>query len=128
MLHVSGKNIQTPTYIIFVYDSSNRNKRKILWKDLKCALPRDQHPCIIMGDFNAILSSIDKKSIHAKGRRCNLFGHFVDSCNLQDLRYVGPVFTWQRSGTMERLDRALVNDAWISAFPQCTLYHLPRVK
>lgn len=29
---------------------------------------------------------------------------------------------------MERLDRALVNDAWLSAFPQSLLSHLPRIK
>lgn len=29
---------------------------------------------------------------------------------------------------MKRLDQALVNDSWISSFPQCLLSHLPQVK
>lgn len=64
-----------------------------------------------MGDFNAILSPHDKKSIYALGKRCNLFGAFVDSCNLQDLGFVGTSFTWQRGSAMEKLDQALANDA-----------------
>lgn len=29
---------------------------------------------------------------------------------------------------LERLDRALANDSWISSFPQCLVSHLPRIK
>ncbi|KAA3453503.1 reverse transcriptase [Gossypium australe] len=34
----------------------------------------------------------------------------------------------QRGNTYERLDRALANDAWISAFPHSLVYHLPHIK
>ncbi|KAB2034787.1 hypothetical protein ES319_D04G107800v1, partial [Gossypium barbadense] len=81
-----------------------------------------------MGDLNAIISPNDKKSIYAIGKRCNLFCNFMDSCNLQDLGFTGPSFTWQRAGKSERLDRALANDPWNLAFPQCLVSHLPRVK
>ncbi|KAA3460126.1 reverse transcriptase [Gossypium australe] len=40
----------------------------------------------------------------------------------------GPSYTWQRGNTSERLDRALANDDWISAFPHSLVYHLPRIK
>lgn len=69
-----------------------------------------------------------EKSIHSTGKRCNIFGNFVDSCNLQDLGYVSSSFTWQLAGTYERLDQALANDSWISAFPHCLMSHLPRIK
>ncbi|KAA3475693.1 Retrovirus-related Pol polyprotein LINE-1 [Gossypium australe] len=45
-----------------------------------------------------------------------------------DLGYIGPSYTWQRGNMSERLDRALANDAWISAFPHALVYHLPRIK
>ncbi|KAH1039675.1 hypothetical protein J1N35_041418 [Gossypium stocksii] len=81
-----------------------------------------------MGDFDAILSSKDKRSLYIVGKRCSLFGNFVDSCELQDLRFSGPAFTWQRSGTSIRLDRALAGDAWMASFLQCLVSHLPRIK
>ncbi|KAK5776656.1 hypothetical protein PVK06_044616 [Gossypium arboreum] len=81
-----------------------------------------------MGDFNAILSFADKQSPCTKGKRCSLFGGFVDSCELQDLVFSGLAFTWQRGGTFVRLDRALENDAWMTSFPQALVSHLPYVK
>ncbi|KAA3482036.1 RNA-directed DNA polymerase (Reverse transcriptase) [Gossypium australe] len=81
-----------------------------------------------MGDFNAILPPTDKKSPYTIVKRCEFFGNFVDSCNLQDLGYIGPSFTWQRGGTLVRLDRALVNDAWMATFPQSIVHDLTRIK
>ncbi|KAL1135447.1 hypothetical protein V6Z11_A12G174000 [Gossypium hirsutum] len=81
-----------------------------------------------MGDFNAILSFADKQSPCTKGKRCSLFGGFVDSCELQDLVFSSLAFTWQRGGTFVRLDRALENDAWMTSFPQALVSHLPHVK
>ncbi|KAA3488941.1 (+)-neomenthol dehydrogenase-like [Gossypium australe] len=45
-----------------------------------------------------------------------------------DLGYIGPSFTWQRGNTVERLDRVLANDAWVSDYPHSLVYHLPRIK
>ncbi|XP_016676268.2 uncharacterized protein [Gossypium hirsutum] len=81
-----------------------------------------------IGDFNAILSSDDKKGGHAKGRRCRFFGNFMDSTLLHDLGFQIPSFTWHRGFPSERLDRAVGNDAWVEAFPNCLITHLPRIK
>ncbi|MBA0817458.1 hypothetical protein Gohar_021897, partial [Gossypium harknessii] len=81
-----------------------------------------------MGDFNAILSSSDKKSPVSVGKRCDFFGNFVDSCELQDLGFNGPAFTWQRGGTFVRLDHALANDAWVSVFPHYSVHHLSHIR
>ncbi|KAA3486878.1 LINE-1 reverse transcriptase isogeny [Gossypium australe] len=64
----------------------------------------------------------------AESKRCDLFGNFVDSCELQDLGFNGPPFTWQRGETLVRLDRGLVNDAWMATFPQSLVHHLTRIK
>ncbi|XP_012453509.1 uncharacterized protein LOC105775544 [Gossypium raimondii] len=106
----------------------DKSKRKLLWDDLKSAISNLSSPWLIMGDFNAILSSSDKKSPVSIGKRCDLFGNFVESCELQDLGFNGPTLTWQRGGTFVRLDRALANDAWVSAFPQYSVLHLIRIK
>ncbi|KAA3474645.1 reverse transcriptase [Gossypium australe] len=109
-------------------EAVDRSKRKILWEDLRSVAPSNLMPWLIMGDFNAILSPADKKSPYTIGKRCNFFGNFVDSCDLQDLGFHGPPFTWQRGETLVRLDRALANDAWMTTFPQSLVQHLTRIK
>ncbi|KAA3488040.1 LINE-type retrotransposon LIb DNA [Gossypium australe] len=51
---------------------------------------------IILGDFNAILSPKDKKSDRSTGKRCNLFGNFVDTCNLPILLKTRPTLNIPR--------------------------------
>ncbi|KAL1171457.1 hypothetical protein V6Z11_A05G282800 [Gossypium hirsutum] len=114
--------------ISFVYGSPDRSKLKLFWEDLQSIAPHNFTPWLMMGDFNDILSPSDKRSHFTVGKRCNFFGNFVESCELQDLGYSGPPFTWQRGGTLVRLDRALANDAWLTTFPQCLVHHLTRIK
>ncbi|KAA3481487.1 reverse transcriptase [Gossypium australe] len=106
----------------------NKAKRKSLWTDLLEVIPSDPILWLILRDFDAILSPKDKKSDRSTGKRCKLFGNFVDSCNLQDLGSIGPAFTWQRGNTQERIDRSLANDSWISTFRHTLVYHLPLIK
>ncbi|KAK5775605.1 hypothetical protein PVK06_043512 [Gossypium arboreum] len=86
-----------------MYASPDRAKRKYLWTDLMEVLPPDLTPWLILGDFNAILSLKDKKSDRSMGKRCKLFGNFVESCNIQDLGFIGPAFTWQRGNIADFL-------------------------
>ncbi|MBA0880293.1 hypothetical protein Goshw_018432 [Gossypium schwendimanii] len=106
----------------------DRGRRKSLWDDLVVVLPQDPILWMIMDDFNAILSPNDKKSDRGKSKRCTFFSNFVDSCNLQDLWFIGLAFTWKIGNIYERLDRALANDTWVSSFPHCIVYHLPLIK
>lgn len=69
-----------------------------------------------------------KKSPFSTSKQCTHFGNFVDSRNLHDINYIEPFFTWQEGSTIERLDRALANDAWLTYFPQSLLSHLSRIK
>lgn len=55
-----------------------------------------------MGDFNAILSLNEKKSNQVIGKRCKLFGDFINACNLQDLGFVEPPYTLERGDTLVR--------------------------
>ncbi|MBA0548204.1 hypothetical protein Golob_019314, partial [Gossypium lobatum] len=95
------------TFVAFVYGSPNKLKRKILWNDLSRSIPLGYDPWMAIGDFNAILSSDDKKGSHVKGRRCQFFGEFMDKAQLHDLGFQGPLFTWHRVNLSERLDRAV---------------------
>ncbi|KAH1048009.1 hypothetical protein J1N35_038793 [Gossypium stocksii] len=106
LLRNQGNNAFNSFFAFVVYGSPDRTKRKALWTDLMEVLPPNPSSWLILGDFNAILSTKDKKSD----------------------RSMGPAFTWQRGNTHERIDRALANDSWISSFPHTLVYYLPHIK
>jgi hypothetical protein len=73
---------------------------------------------LCIGDFNKILAQ-DKKwgASDRRGRQIDGFREAIEECNLSDLGYVGPKYTWTNySGGVEfikeRLDRALANQRW----------------
>lgn len=81
-------------------------------------------PLAIMGNFNYILSNDENK-----GRTPHppwLIQGFKDTisrCGLKDLAFENHQFTWERGrGTpawvYEKLDRILVNDAWLDLFEE----------
>ncbi|KAH1038646.1 hypothetical protein J1N35_040389 [Gossypium stocksii] len=117
-----------PILIGFVYGSSNRQKRKDLWYDLRVTIPDGQTLWMVIGDFNAILSSNEKTGGLSIGKRCPQFGNFVDLANLHNLGFKGPPFTWHKGNLFERLDRTLGNKAWVNFFPNSLITHLPRIK
>ncbi|KAG8486672.1 hypothetical protein CXB51_020076 [Gossypium anomalum] len=92
-----GNSVFNSFYIFVVYGSPDRVKRKTLWTNLLEVLPPDPLPWRILMPF--FLLRI-KKVI-----------------SQQDFGFIGPDFTWQRGNIHERIDRALANDSWISAFP-----------
>ncbi|KAK5802899.1 hypothetical protein PVK06_030528 [Gossypium arboreum] len=117
-----------PVFISFVYASLNRQKCTVLWDDLRSSNPPIHSPWIVIGDFNAILSSSEMFSGRTKGRRCLQFGNFVEEAELHDLGFRGSPFTWHRGALSERLDRVLGNGAWICKFPNSLVTHLPKIK
>jgi hypothetical protein len=82
--------------------------------------------CVI-GDFNDILSSDEKKGrVDRANWLINGFREAVVDTGLFDLNMHGYQFTWFKSlGTSraveEKLDRALVNDTWSQNFPNSRL-------
>ncbi|KAA3472025.1 reverse transcriptase [Gossypium australe] len=109
-----GKNFKLNTDVIsrkflthLKQASSNRQKRKDLWDALRSSIPSSHIPWIVIGDFNAILSSSEKFGGITNGGRCPQFGDFVEKAELHDLGFRGPPFTWHRGALFERLDRVL---------------------
>ncbi|KAH1108946.1 hypothetical protein J1N35_012714 [Gossypium stocksii] len=118
---LAGRNILT-------LSRPNRQTRKHLWKDLSLTIPSRSIPWMAIGDFNAILSSSEKKGGQVYGKRSSFFGEFVDMAKLQDLGFKGPHFIWYRGGLFERLDHVLGNDTWVDSVPNCLVTHLPKMK
>jgi hypothetical protein len=100
--------------------------------DIKRTGNRFRGPWLLIGDLNAILSSVEKFG----GRRSlgsashNNFLDFVQSNGLIDLGYSSNPFTWNnkrqgRENLRERLDSGLSNKDWVLLFPNAQISHLP---
>lgn len=77
-------------------------------------------PWMLIGDSNDI-SDADEKLGGTRSFHCSRFANWISSCNLIDLGFSGPRFTWSnlRLGHVkERLDRALSNADWRLLFPE----------
>lgn len=91
-------------------------------------------PWLCVGDFNEILWYAEKRGGHMRtNANMVLFRDTLHSCNLIDLGFEGPPFTWsngRQGGELirERLDRAVATPDWRNRFPKCLIRHLQRYK
>ncbi|KAL4637806.1 hypothetical protein ACB092_03G102900 [Castanea dentata] len=87
-------------------------------------------PWCCIGDFNAILQSLEKLSRFPPSfKQMDEFRMTLDSCNLADLGFIGYKYTWNNkrpgeANIRERLDRAVANAEWRGEFPASTVTHL----
>lgn len=78
-----------------IYTSLRFHERCILWNNLKNAANLHNKFWIIVGDFNEVLVEEDKfggRMISAN--RSLIFKECLDFCNMVDLGFNGPHFTW----------------------------------
>lgn len=122
-------------YYTAVYASNEVAERSDLWAELiqiQTALNLDDTAWLIGGDFNQILHPEEHSSPDVSAADTQMF-QFRD-CLLQagvfDLRYNGSNLTWTNNQpsnpTTKKLDRLLVNNSTISAFPHAYTTFLPQ--
>lgn len=71
------------------------NKKKALWDSLSLLAENLNYPWLIMGDFNDFSSPSEKFGGHLPCIvRMNYFNKFLNACNLIDLGFIAPRFTW----------------------------------
>ncbi|KAA3471358.1 reverse transcriptase [Gossypium australe] len=112
------------------YGNPDGRRRNESWNLLR-RLNHDQiTPWVVLGDFNEITSSFEKKGGYLRSKRkMNEFRTTLEDCNLSDLGFVGRWFTWKRgkflaSNIRERLDRGVATLNWVNLFPKYQLEHL----
>ena len=98
-----------------IYASSRLAERHILWNNLKTVAQLHNLPWLMLGDFNKVLCGEDKFG----GNQVNLnraleFKKCLDDCNMIDLGFTGPKYTWANrrpitSLILERIDRCFAN-------------------
>ncbi|KAK4254233.1 hypothetical protein QN277_009640 [Acacia crassicarpa] len=108
----------------FVYGSPNIVLRRALWHDLLNLRPSVHIPWCLGGDFNAMLATDERCSWKDTRGSNREFCRFVEDTVLDDLGFVGPPFTWKRTGMECRLDRVLGSSTWQETFPNTVVKHI----
>uniref|UniRef100_A0A2N9ERH6 CCHC-type domain-containing protein n=1 Tax=Fagus sylvatica TaxID=28930 RepID=A0A2N9ERH6_FAGSY len=115
-----------------IYASPRRSERRILWENLKIIASLNNLPWVMLGDFNDILLCEEKwGGNRPSNSRIREFRNCLNACNMIDLGFSGPKYTWSNchdmnSLIMEKLDRVLANSDWRILFPEVSVTHLPR--
>ncbi|XP_042065461.1 uncharacterized protein LOC121808972 [Salvia splendens] len=100
-----------PVYITIAYGRHSREARQALWEKLgDISLAVEGRPRLVGGDFNIFLTNEERQG----------------NCQLIDLSFDWPIFTWHRPGLWERLDRILIGEHWTSVFATTRVTHLVR--
>ena len=115
-----------------IYVSPRLAKIRILWNNLKFVAHLHNLLWLMLGDFNEVLCGEDKFG----GNQVNLnraleFKGCLDECNMIDLGFAGPKYTWTNCGPissliLERIDRCFANSVWRLLYAEAVVTHMPR--
>ncbi|GLT67469.1 hypothetical protein SLA2020_397770 [Shorea laevis] len=120
-------------YLSAVYARPQFEIRCKLWDNLREFSQIINGPWLVIGDFNDITTQSEKFGGNpCPSYRIQTYTDCMSFCNLLDLGFNGPKFTWVNKRNSnhlirERLDRAWGNPPWKINFPEATIYHLPRL-
>ncbi|KAK1619807.1 hypothetical protein QYE76_025324 [Lolium multiflorum] len=97
-----------------IYGEPNSGEKEKTWKLLRILHGHSSFPWMCFGDFNEILFASKKQGGQAKSQACmDKFRSALEFCELEDLGFVGDLFTWRNhshradSYIKERLDRTI---------------------
>ena len=129
---VKVRPLNTSWLLSAVYASPRIAERRILWNNLLSVTELNNLSWLLIGDFNEPLVSSDKYC----GRVVNInnslqFKECLDRCNMVDLWFSGPRYTWTNkrgiSGLIqERIDKFFVTPDWWHLYPEAQVTHLTR--
>ncbi|KAL0319561.1 UNVERIFIED_CONTAM: hypothetical protein Sradi_5217600 [Sesamum radiatum] len=112
------------------YGQPETAKCKESW-DLFSRLNRlSVRPWFVAGDFNEVLRQKEKSGTTRRAQwQLADFCSYLEQCNLADIGYEGPRFTWcnQREAPYKvkaRLDRACASSKWATCFLEARVIHI----
>lgn len=133
-IHVEVKVLSSDSAWLFlaVYASPRSEERCVLWSNLSKVAELHNKPWIMAGDFNESLVEGDK--FGGRGVSLNrslLFKECLDRCNMIDMGFSGPRYTWKNKRDindliLERIDRFFMNPSWCALYPDAKITHLTR--
>ena len=115
-----------------IYASPRLEDRFILWNNLSKVAELHNKPWVMAGDFNEPLTDEDK--FGGRGVSVNrslAFKDCLDDCNMVDMGFNGPRYTWTNKRDisdliLERIDRFFMNPDWCVLYPDAKVTHLTR--
>ncbi|XP_030958722.1 uncharacterized protein LOC115980633 [Quercus lobata] len=115
-----------------IYASPRSEKGCILWNNLSKVADLHNKPWIMAGDFNKPL--VQEDQFGGRGVSVNrslAFKDCLDFCNMVDMGFSGPRYTWTNKQDinnliLERIDRFFMNPDWCVLYPEVKVSHLPR--
>ncbi|XP_074265816.1 uncharacterized protein LOC141588264 [Silene latifolia] len=117
----SGKHFA----LTMVYAFNGTSERRPLWDRLANISHLMKGPWAICGDFNTVLSSAELLGGNSTMEEIEIeeFKACVDECEVINCPAIRSLFTWcnkhdPSTRVYSRLDRALVNQEWLSQHPQ----------
>jgi hypothetical protein len=121
-----GRGLENIWRLTGVYGEPRWEDKHLTWQRLRDLHAQSTMPWLVIGDFNEILHSYEKEGGNPRSEHfMQAFQSALVDCKLLDLGYRGDKFTWHRGLIRERLDRALVNEAWKTKFEGAFWENLP---
>ncbi|XP_020250238.1 uncharacterized protein LOC109827635 [Asparagus officinalis] len=108
--------------ITSVYGFNQMEARKDLWLELtQIKQSIGNLPWLLCGDFNVMINNEKLGGSILSEADTTDFKDFIENCLLSHLKTLGCFYTWNNKKEADsrvwcRLDRALVNDAWINTY------------
>ena len=112
-----------------VYGPSDHRHSSDFLRELHDLSSNINGPWVIIGDFNLIRSGDEKNNVNVNIPLMNTFNDTINSLGVMEIPLLGRNFTWsngQEPPILAKLDRALVNLAHTTTFPDTSLS--PRAK
>ena len=127
---VHRESSESPWGVIGFYRYPNTRKRYTSGQLLETLNTQCSLLWLVCGDFNEIIHFDEKLGWKDRdAKQMGAFGETLNRCNLFDLGFVGPNFTWCNGRFGEqcmliRLDRMVANEAWSRVFPDVKVHHV----
>ena len=113
-----------PSLLFAIYASPRLVEQRLLWENLETVASLHSLPWVIAGNFNEVLMNGDKLGGNAISiSRALRFQECLNMCNMIDIGFAGPRFTWSNHRSLaqlvqERIDRVFVNPVWNNLHPE----------
>ncbi|XP_074270202.1 uncharacterized protein LOC141593148 [Silene latifolia] len=113
-----------------VYAFNSIHDRAHLWDHLRRIASHVSGPWAIAGDFNCVLSAVERVGGNTPSGEIEPFRQCVADCGVIDIAATGSLFTWNNKQKPEeriysRIDRFLINKDWCDHMPDLYAHFLP---
>jgi endonuclease/exonuclease/phosphatase family metal-dependent hydrolase len=101
-----------------------------MWKTIRRIKTNASEPWLMMGDFNETMWQNEHLSETKRSeKRMADFRNTLNFCNLHDLVFTCPPWTWdnkqkEKRNVRARIDRAVASDCWLNLFPHAKVTHI----